>query len=375
MQNKNNIEKLLDKYISEGVTDSEKQLLFDIFNTPENKKFINSWLKKNWKELKDEDLSVAIDSGELLKRIHQQIDKERYLAISNRKTSVSKIKRISKIGLRYAAVCLVACGFEWYILTQQPKKQAISQQYYNEITVPHGSKSCITMADSTKVWLNAGAKFSYPTNFEDKSREVFLEGEAYFEVKKDKHRPFFVKMNGMNIKVLGTKFNVSAYADDPRIETTLLEGSIEVVGLRSNQDSDKDLFLKPGQKLVLFKENKKVTPPSIAQNDVVNNALSDSVVPVKIKSAELITLANSDTEVAWRKDKLMFDKQRFDEVKTKLERWYGVTIDVHDSTILNYRFTGSFDKETFEQAMKALQEAARFEYVLNKKHVIIKKSI
>jgi len=159
----------------------------------------------------------------------------------------------------------------------------------------------------------------------------------------------------MDIKVLGTRFNVEAYADEKNIEATLVEGVIEVVGLRSDKLNKNNLQLKPGQKLILVKEK------SGQEN-----------APVKIKSAELINLNDTKPETAWVEDKMIFYKERFDNVKTKMERWYGVTIDIQNPEILDYRFTGTFDEETFEQALQALKKAARFDYQIHKKHVVIK---
>lgn len=375
MQSKEEIKELLEKFLSGEIGEKEEHILFELFRDAENKKYIFNWIKEYWNILDDSDLKIEIASEDLLHRIHAQIHKNSTPVVQ--KQTSSKINKIVRIGLRYAAVVLLACLVEWYLLAHKAgNQQPFVQLQYNEIAVPHGSKSFIVLADSTKVWLNAGAKLRYPTNFDKKSREVFLEGEAFFDVHKNKNLPFLVRMSGMSIKVHGTKFNVKSYNEDARIETTLLEGSIEVLGLKSDKDNSKNLFLKPGQKLILFKDRRgsKISPFKI-ENDT---ALLDQPViqkHVKIKNAELINLSNSEPEIAWKKDKMVFERQRFEEVRTRLERWYGVTIDVQDTSILNYRFTGTFDKETFEQAMQALKKAARFEYALKKKHVIIKKEM
>ncbi|WP_423126690.1 FecR family protein [Gaoshiqia sp. Z1-71] len=368
MQKKKEIKELLERFSFGKISKAERKIVFDFFNDPENEPLVYDWIGEKWNETGADELTAEFSSADLLNRIHRKIEQQKQSGVSVLKKGNARLSRIAKVALRYAAVCLLAWGAQWYWLTQL-SESAGSQSSYNEIVVPHGSKSMIVLGDSTKVWLNAGARFRYPTNFEQKGREIFLEGEAYFEVQKDEHRPFLVNMNGMNIKVHGTKFNVRAYAGDTRIETALLEGSIEVIGVKSAQGNDDNLFLKPGQKLVLFKE--------INQDDAISdhqgNRFGDSA-PVKIARAELTNLLSAENEIAWCADKLVFERQRFDEVKTKLERWYGVTIDIQDSSVLNYRFTGTFDQETFEQAIGALKHAASFEYELNKKHVIIRKN-
>ena len=375
MQNKKKIKELLNRFTSGEIDANEKQLLFRFFNESESRVFVYRWLKKKWKGQDSEKLNPDIDFDQLLSRIHQTMKAGRHAPIPH-SDQKSRFTRIINISLRYAAICLIACGIEWYILTQTGGQENKTDIVYNQIDVPHGSKSFIVLADSTKVWLNAGAKLHYPASFKGRDREVFLEGEAYFDVKKDQHQPFFVRTNGMSLKVHGTKFNVKAYKDDSKIETTLLEGSVEVVGLKDNQKDGQNLFMKPGQKLILYKEQKEL-PVNDPKSELDSaGILTDPRImePVKISDARLINLTATEPEIAWRKDKLVFDKQRFDEVKVRLERWYGVTIEVRDPSILNYRFSGTFDKETFEQAMHALKEAANFEYEMQKKHVIIRKA-
>ncbi|MEL7586096.1 MAG: FecR domain-containing protein [Prolixibacteraceae bacterium] len=364
MQNRKEIKKLLDRINTGEINSSEKQLLFRFFNDPESRAVVYRWLKKKWKGLQYEEPDTEVDFEKLLLRIHQDVKQDVPTPLPLREQP-SKLHRIIRVSMRYAAVCLIACGLEWYILTQTGGNENAQKIVYNQVDVPHGSRSFIVLADSTLVWLNAGAKLRYPADFNGSNREVFLDGEAFFDVTKDKHRPFLVKVSGMDLKVHGTKFNVKAYNDEYSIETTLLEGSVEVIGLKAREKDSRNLFMKPGQKLILYKE-KKNTSDSGSENK------SEDAESVKIADARLINLSATDQEVAWKHDKLVFDKQRFDEVKTRLERWYGVTIEIRDSSVLDYRFSGTFDKETFEQAMYALKEAADFEYVLSKKHVVIK---
>lgn len=375
MRGKKEIRELLEQFTSGEISSSEKNRLFRFFNGPESRVFVYRWLKKKWKGLESQDQALDVDFDKLLSLIHQDIKAGQHAPVLQKKQQ-PRLHKIVYTSLRYAAVCLIACGVEWYILTQSGGKENVTQPFYNQINVPYGSKSFVVLSDSTKVWLNSGAKLHYPAVFEGENREVFLEGEAFFDVRKNKHQPFYVRMNGMSLKVHGTKFNVRAYKDDPKIETTLLEGSVEVIGLKAGWKSDQNLFMKPGQKLVLYKEQKELlaNAPKTGLDSAVIFTDSRIMEPVKISDARLINLTATEPEIAWRKDKLVFDKQRFDEVKVRLERWYGVTIEVRDSSVLDYRFTGTFDKETFEQAMHALKEAADFEYELHKKHVIIRKA-
>jgi len=360
MQKKDQIIELLEKIIKDQATNQEKEELFQLINSEKHKEKIFEWLEEEWKNTAPDNISIA--SKSILDKIHQQIGT---IDRSDNSVKKSKIRRLINTTLKYAAIAVIACGIEWFFLTKQEgNRNTVQTNQYNEISVPAGSKSYIVLSDSTKVWLNAGARFRYPGNFQKNMRKVYLEGEAYFEVSKNKARPFFVDIQGMDIKVLGTEFNVKAYNDEKSIEATLVEGSIEVVGLKSDRDDEKDLRLKPGQKLILIKEDESER----------QNPNQGKQSPVKIKNAEIVTLHDTEPEISWKEDKLIFYKEKFENVKIRLERWYGVTIDIQDPQVLDYRFTGTFEEETLEQALQALQKAAKFDYQIKKKHIIIKRN-
>jgi ferric-dicitrate binding protein FerR (iron transport regulator) len=161
-----------------------------------------------------------------------------------------------------------------------------------------------------------------------------------------------------------------ANADDQIIETTLVEGSIEILGVKGD-DKRNNLVLQPGQKLTLHKENDQYTVKNVQEAGLT--IPEQTIKPVKIESADLLKKANVELATAWTENKMVFYRERFGDVKTKLERWYGVTIEVKDPDILNYRFTGTFEKQTFEQAMNALSEAASCKFKIDKNHVIVSK--
>ena len=207
-------------------------------------------------------------------------------------------------------------------------------------------------------------------HFDDNQRIVYLQGEGFFDVTKDNKQPFFVNSNGLNIKVLGTKFNLMANADDRIIETTLVEGSIEILGVM-DVNKQSNLVLLPGQKLTLHKENNQYEINNIQETGLIIPEETNN--PVKIESADLIKQVNVEIVTAWTENKLVFFRERFSDVKIKLERWYGVTIDVKNPEILDYRFTGTFEKQTFEQAMNAFSKAASCKFLIDKNHVIVSK--
>jgi ferric-dicitrate binding protein FerR (iron transport regulator) len=279
------------------------------------------------------------------------------------------LRTVVRQTLRYAAVFALAFGLSWVVL----REELAAPVAYNEIMVPYGSKTVVVLSDSSKVWLNAGARFKYPTRFDGDRREVFLQGEGFFDVAKDAVRPFFVSAGGLNIKVLGTKLNVMANADDSRIEATLVEGSIEVLGMQAFGQG-KPLTLQPGQTITLQKEADAYHVSKITGDEALPIP-EEAAEEVKIRSASLSEKRDVNRTVAWKENKLIFADERFADAKVRLERWYGVVIEVEDPEILEYRFTGTFEKQTVEQAMAAFGKAALCHFRIENSRVVVSKLI
>jgi ferric-dicitrate binding protein FerR (iron transport regulator) len=170
--------------------------------------------------------------------------------------------------------------------------EATGETGFNTIATPRGGQYQVILPDGTKAWLNAASSLRYPTAFTGKERRVTLNGEGYFEVVQNATQPFYVTVNGMEVKVLGTHFNVSAYDDDDSMHTTLLEGAVEV-----EKGADKQL-LKPGQQAILH------------------------------KNGNAITTRNVDTEavVAWKDGVFTFDSD-LAAIMRQIARWYDITVD------------------------------------------------
>ena len=244
--------------------------------------------------------------------------------------------------------------------------------HFNEIKVNPGVKTKVQLPDGSHVWVNSDSKLSYSETFNGPLREVFLEGEAYFDVVKDADHPFIVHTSGIDIKVLGTAFNVKAYKAEPTIEATLIHGMIEVAKL--NQPNAPKLILKPHEKLIY---DKFASEESIikAQPSVRNAALlSRDLKPAIIITPLTKNLADSAiTETSWVYNRLSFDEQKFDDLALTMERWFNVKITINTDNIKNNRLTGTFENETIEEALKELQYLVSFSYQINGREVIINK--
>lgn len=219
-----------------------------------------------------------------------------------------------------------------------------------------GTRTSLLLPDGTTVWLNAGSILTYPASFDAPNREVNLDGEAYFDVVKDPQHPFIVHTSIMNIRVLGTSFDVKAYARDPDMETTLIRGSVEVT--RKDAPGAPRIMLKPNEKLIFHNSNEMVGTVPVAR-----------AVP-KINRLEVTTLQPYKTqdevvETAWVHNRLEFRGDSFDDLSRKLERWYNVQIRFDSEELKAYRFYGSFEKETIVQALDDLKMTAKFNYKIN----------
>jgi transmembrane sensor len=216
----------------------------------------------------------------------------------------------------------------------------------NVLRVPNGKILSVILEDGSVIKLNSGSELRYPSSFEGKNkREVFLKGEAFFEIAKNTSKPFVVKTDEMYTQVFGTVFNISNYDEDTISEVVLVEGSI---GVGAEKDSNGELLtmLKPSQKLT----NSKILNQSFFIEDV-------DVTPY----------------IAWTKGIVYFENEKMSEIIKKLERQFNVQI-VNESDILGeLRFTGMFDKEGIDLVLKTIQTHTYFNYTKNGKTIIIKK--
>lgn len=219
-----------------------------------------------------------------------------------------------------------------------------------------GTRSYIKLADGTTVWLNSDSELKYPLRFKGGKREVYLKGEAFFDVTKDASRPFIVHTEQMHINVLGTSFNIKAYPDDSTSETTLISGEVEV---QLKNRPERKIRLRPAEKLVVTNGM-----DSLQQ-------LSDRTTPAIIKPTYFSKEDSAIIETAWIDNKLIFQDESFASLASRMERWYNVSIRFENATIQQQRFTGIFSKEPLEQALEALRLTEHFNYKITDDTVII----
>ncbi|WP_278702827.1 FecR family protein [Butyricimonas virosa] len=198
------------------------------------------------------------------------------------------------------------------IVYEEYGKGMVTEEY-NKLTTPVGGEYSLVLSDGTKVFLNADSELKYPVEFSDGKRIVDLKGEAYFEVHKDSLRPFIVRMNGAEVTVLGTSFNVNTYGDDGQIYTTLVNGSVRVSSVKNGQAE----VLKPGMQSVM---------------DVQSGQLTVREVDV-------------EPYVAWREGRFVFRAMTLDLIMRQLQRWYDFEVFYQNSELKDYEFRGVIKRD------------------------------
>ncbi|WP_149275966.1 FecR family protein [Pareuzebyella sediminis] len=212
---------------------------------------------------------------------------------------------------------------------------------YNELKVPYGKKFGIVLSDGSHVFLNSGTTLKYPVVFASgTTREVYLDGEAYFSVEKDSDRPFIVVTKSMNTQVYGTKFNVSSYSNETNIETVLVEGSVGVYPLEGRKQ-DKIRKIVPGER-ALFTDD----------HIVVDNV-------------------NVNKYTAWTEGKLFFNDDEFEKILKELERHFNVVIHNEIEEMNLKKFTGTFTEESIEEILNVFQEHTSFKFSRKEKVITI----
>jgi transmembrane sensor len=271
-----------------------------------------------------------------------------------------------RLGWRSAAAVLLftlgGYGFLHYYHSGRTARHSLAWQ---EKYTARKTMSKMILADGSSVTMNADSRLKYPVSFDGPNREVYLTGEAFFDIQKDPEHPFIIHTDKMNIRVLGTSFNVRSYPGDAVMETTLLQGSVEVTF--PDRPADK-IILRPSDKLVIRN--------AIAAADSVTGAAAGkekSKAGIKGNPETKYTLTgltyyrnqhNTIVETSWVDNKLVFSNEEFQSVARKMERWYGVSIVFDREDLKTIPFTGYFQKENITEALYALRLIEKFKYTI-----------
>jgi ferric-dicitrate binding protein FerR (iron transport regulator) len=372
MENKIQIEKLIENYYLESITDDEMVFLLNYLKDKEPQHEILAYYKVIWE--KAGECNETIDSKGIFDKIVRNVIFTK-VGLTSAPESPGRVvlKAYIRTLMRYAAVFVLAFGLFWLTQSNLFRKKITPQLAVKEqitrIEVPYGSKSRVVLPDGSSVNLNSGSDLMYSSlSFDSISRSVSLIGEGFFSITKDIERPFYVNTRGIKLKVLGTTFNVKAYPDDNTEEATLVSGKVEIFASSDKTESGKPIVLKPNQ-IAIFDKSKN-SFESINKTHSTN----DQIVPAKLKTINSQTFLKTEQTIGWKENRLIFDNEQFSSLIVKIERWYDVKIVVNYPELNSARFTGKFDRETLEQVLKALATVTPFNYNIKQNLITISKN-
>ncbi|MDP2338130.1 MAG: DUF4974 domain-containing protein [Bacteroidota bacterium] len=283
-------------------------------------------------------------------KIYQGLSEAKRLKHSDRNSSWNKagkhvrirtVELYTKRFLKYAAILVVAFVSGYFVHNILSEKDQEVQ--YAEVEVMYGQTSHLFLFDGTEVWLNSGTKFRYPNRFNRNERNVSIEGEAFFKVKPNKNLPFKVKTGKLEVEVLGTSFNVSAYPRENSQSVVLVEGKVQI----NNPEGQKIGEMVPGQ------------------------------IAVKTEGNSTLQVQNTDPYfyTSWKDGKVVFNGEKLGEIAKKMERWYNVEIRFEKESLKDYKFSGTILRnKPIDQTILAMEQLApiRFNYkvMTNEKNII-----
>lgn len=316
----NRIIELFQNYLSKTATDLEKREL-------------NLWIASNselqeWLEMQLRESENVMDEAQqirILENIHRKIDKQ------NQKKFAfpSWLKNAAAI-----AIVLITTGSIFYAIRSNKSEPT----YYSSVEAMRGQKSNITLPDGTKVILNSESTLKYNTDFNQKSREIALDGEAFFEVAKNTNLPFVVEVGNLSIKAVGTAFNVRAYSNENIVSTTLTEGKVSVKTPYETMD------LIPNERMEFSRDEKKL---------------------------EKIQLENAKLSLGWLNDQLSFENTTLAVVASNLSRIYNVEIELSSESIKQQRFTGIISNNSLQSVLRILSLTSPIRYTIKDNKVIL----
>lgn len=365
MKKKKTIQFLSGKSIHDNMEQSASVIRKD---KPNENLSANEEINDFFSSLKSKDHSI--DTGKDFESFYQKIE------FVDKTTIKSHYKRnTGKVLIRVAAVLLplaILASLTFYYLKDK------NEVKYEVLSTLKGSKTKVVLEDGTQIWLNAESELKYPSTFKGKDKRVVnLKGEAYFDVTKNKKKPFEVYAAGYKFKVLGTAFNIKAYPGEGKMQTTLEHGKVNVEKIISEDknESRKIVSLKPKQTIVIFNNG---LDAEYSTTDKNKNDSLNSVSTIKLnkasKNEKALLIDNSDLSpyLSWKDNKLIFNDVCVGEMIHDLERWYNINVVIADDSIKNIKFTATFTTETTEQAVKAISLAANIDYVIDNNTVIFK---
>ena len=318
------MDELITKYLNKTASEEDKTTLLAWLKTDQVNRdyFLKTqklWNISNIQLMPEDEIKKALDKvSATISIIEDRRQKSRLMFF--------------RIAAAVIVICMLSAGsfFMGVNFNKYTNPEPITM---NQVIMGNGNRGFVTLPDGTIAWLNSGSKLIYPEKFEGNSRSVRLDGEGYFEVKRNEKKPFFVETENMIINVLGTIFDIQNYSRKPVAETVLMSGKVEVI-LKEN---NRKFILQPDQKISYNKETGQYN----------------------------LTQVDSEEYAIWTNDKLILDSEKLSTVLRKMEHWYGVTIKTAPNLPLDHRLTLTIRYEPKEEILKMLSLILPIQYTIN----------
>lgn len=363
-----NTEILVKYFKGESNKDENTLITSWIEESKENEKLFLE-LRVLWEAGKLNDVSIKEIIVTEWKKLESRIDAHDYKKHFSHR-SPDRVRNLIYNALKIAAIFIVSLGISWYLLNNTSISGGSQNISYYEFRTPKGSKSVIDLPDGSKVYLNAESYLRFPEKFTKSNREIYLEGEAYFDITKNTENPLIVKTSEINIKVVGTAFNVKSYPDEGTIETTLVRG--EIILEKSKTDASEKastIKLEPNQRATFIKKQGNIHLDNVDPVETIESKTNQLVRKEKLLLSDV---QETEKYTAWKDGKLIFDNETFENLAIKLERWYDIKITINDEELKQIRFTGTFENETIEQGLEIMQLTTPISYTMDKNELLIK---
>jgi transmembrane sensor len=323
---------LLEKYLNNRCTSQEVE---EIILWMKQQSFFSESKKLgeiDWHQFKEEDGLVSDDKLDtLLDKIHHKLNIE-----DPRAVPMKSARLISWLSKAAAIIIIPVLAYLFYTISENDKltnQIATVSVDSLEVIAPVGSRTVVELSDGSVVHLNYGSRIKYPQNFRGETRGVALTGEGYFEVAHNPDKPFVVHAGRIDVRALGTIFNVNAYPENSDIATTLVKGKVLVEEIKNNGNIETIKELIPGQH-VKYEKNTGIVKSSLGQ---------------------------VEKYIAWKDGKLVFDNESIDQVAQRLSRMFNVEIQVNKE-VKQYRYTVTFVDEPLFQILELLSVATPINY-------------
>ena len=329
------IDELIANYLTEGLDKNAlDELKTWIAASAENQQYFICQ-REIWFSAVSREAASVYDKDKAFENFRNRVESQKEIqSTSRRGFSLSALWRYAAV---VAIIIAVGCISYW-------QGEGNVKDTFADISVeaPLGSKTKLYLPDGTLVWLNAGSRMTYSQGFGVDNRKVELEGEGYFEVKRNEKIPFFVKTKDLQLQVLGTKFNFRDYPEDHEVVVSLLEGK---VGLNNLLREEKEAVLSPDERAVLNKANGLLT-------------------------VESVTASNASQ---WTDGYLFFDEELLPDIAKELERSYNVKIHIANDSLKTFRFYGNFVRreQNIQEVLEALASTEKMQYKIEERNITI----